>query len=58
MAGLARRLRARFPALLNQTYFQKRYPIISTQVSCRLACAFQTLLLACMQRWLRTLSRR
>lgn len=32
MAGLARRLRARFPALLNQTYFPKRYPIISTQV--------------------------
>jgi hypothetical protein len=32
MMSLARRLRRRFPSLLDRPYFPKRYPIISTQV--------------------------
>jgi hypothetical protein len=32
MTSLARRLRRRFPTLLERPYFPKRYPIISTQV--------------------------
>ncbi|KIZ04268.1 hypothetical protein MNEG_3694 [Monoraphidium neglectum] len=33
MMSLARRLRRRFPSLLDRPYFPKRYPIISTQVA-------------------------
>lgn len=33
MMSLAGRLRRRFPALLQQDYLPKRYPIVSTQVA-------------------------